>query len=111
MQIEAGEPSGNETLVNVSITPSSGGLVSGHFNSSAPERNYEIYEYWEYKVLLYRLSDEIYKHMKAIYIRDYYPLEPSLGFTPVTYTYTNVCDGLGFFGGVTTYASDWNKFE
>ena len=111
MQIEAGEPSGNETLVNVSITPSSGGLVSGHFNISAPERDYEIYEYWEYKMLLYRLSDEIYKHMKARYIRDYYPLEPSLGFTPVTYTYTNITGGLGVFGGVSGYGSEWTRIE
>jgi hypothetical protein len=34
-----------------------------------------------------------------------------LGFTPATYTYTNIEGGLGMFGAVSVYESDWIRFN
>lgn len=34
-----------------------------------------------------------------------------LGFSPVTYTYTNVEGGLGMFWAMSVYESDWKYYE
>lgn len=110
MLITTGLAAEHETIINVPVKKSYSGMIQSS-QGPKPEDNYAIYEKYEYRVMLFRLSPEIYNHLKARRIAELSPLDPCLGFTPVTYTYTNVCDGLGFFGGVTTYASDWNKFE
>jgi hypothetical protein len=110
MFITSGSAEGEETVLEIPIKKLSDGLVQGS-QGPKPEDNYAIYEYHEYKVFLYRLSPEIYNHLKARKFAENSPLDPCLGFTPVTYTYSNVCDGLGFFGGVKAYVSQWNKFE
>ena len=101
---------GSETIITVPVNRLYAGLVQSSLGT-APEDNYGVYEEYEYKVMLFRLTPEIYNHMKARKMAADSPLDPSLGFTPVTYTYTNVSDGLGYFGGVKTYVSEWSKFE
>ena len=110
MLITSGLAAEHETIIKVPVKKSYSGMIQSS-QGPKPEDNYAIYEKYEYRVMLFRLSPEIYNHLKARRIAEFSPLDPCLGFTTVTYTYTNVCDGLGFFGGVTTYASDWNKFE
>ena len=72
---------------------------------------YEIYECFEYKVKVCRLSAELYHCFKALYIADNSDAPIHLGFSPVTYTYTNVEGGLGIFGAMSVYESDWRYYE
>ena len=76
-----------------------------------PEDQYEIYECFEYKVKVCRLSAELYHCFKARYIADNSDAPIHLGFSPVTYTYTNVEGGLGIFGAMSVYESDWKYYE
>jgi hypothetical protein len=76
-----------------------------------PEDQYEIYECFEYKVKVFRLSAEMYHCFKARYIADNSDAPIHLGFSPVTYTYTNVEGGLGMFGAMSVYESDWKYYE
>lgn len=110
MFMTSGLAEGSETIITVPVNRLYSGLVQSS-QGPDPEDNYGIYEDYEYKVMLFRLSPEIYNHMRARKMAADSPIDPCLGFTPVTYTYTNVCDGLGFFGGVKTYVSEWSKFE
>lgn len=76
-----------------------------------PEDQYEIYECFEYKVKVCRLSAELYHCFKARYIADNSDAPIHLGFSPVSYTYTNVEGGLGIFGAMSVYESDWKYYE
>lgn len=69
--------------------------------------DYEIYEDCEYNIKVFRLSPEMFNYYKARYIREWSDVPVHLGFSPVTYTYTNVEGGLGVFGAVSSYESGW----
>ena len=72
---------------------------------------YEIYETREYNVKVFRLSPEMYHSFKARYIMDWSDIPVHLGFSPVTYTYTNVKGGLGVFGAMSSYESGWFRID
>lgn len=72
---------------------------------------YEIYETQEYNVKVFRLSPEMYHSFKARYIMDWSDIPVHLGFSPVTYTYTNVKGGLGVFGAMSSYESGWFRID
>lgn len=73
--------------------------------------DYEIYETYEYNVRVFRLSPEIFHFYKARYIIEWTDVPVHLGFSPVTYTYTNVEGGLGMFGAVACYESGWFRMD
>ena len=73
--------------------------------------NYEIYETCEYNVKVFRLSPEMYHYFKATHIIEWSDIPVHLGFSPVTYTYTNVIGGLGVFGAVSSYESGWFRIN
>lgn len=97
------------SVVKVYIKPTEERRVSGSYVGE--EICYEIYEYFEYNIKVMRLSPEIYFYLKARYIIDWNEIPVYLGFSPVTYTYTNVEGGLGMFGAVTSYDTGWFKTE
>lgn len=73
--------------------------------------NYAIYERHEYKPIISRLSQELYNHLRAKYITEVSDTPVNLGFSPVTYSYTNIRGGLGVFAATTTYESDWFSYK
>lgn len=72
---------------------------------------WEIYVAYEYSIRLYRLSPEMYRCIMARHTIDESRIPIHLGFSPVTYTYTNVEGGLGMFGAVSAYESDWFRID
>lgn len=72
---------------------------------------FEITEAYEYNIKVFCLSPEIYHFLKARYMIDWTDIPVHLGFTPVTYTYTNVEGGIGVFGGASAYESGWIRLE
>lgn len=73
--------------------------------------NSKITEAYEYNIKVFCLSPEIYHFLKARYMIDWTDIPVHLGFTPVTYTYTNVEGGIGVFGGASAYESGWIRLE
>lgn len=72
---------------------------------------YARYEYYTYKVKVFRIPDEMYHSLKAEYIRLNSDAPLHLGFSPVTYVYTNVVGGLGMFAAVTSYETEWIDYN
>ena len=91
------------------IEPGKRILYSSSYNPALGV-NYAIYQYYEYKVRLYRLSSDTYSYLRGRYIIDNSALPVHLGFTPATYTYTNVAGGIGMCGAVTVYESEWTRY-
>lgn len=106
------QASGNsgQIWINAWVKPTEKTLLSTKYDPIMGI-NYAIYEYYEYKIKIYRLSYETYCYLKARYISDNTTLPLHLGFTPATYTYTNVVGGIGIFAAVTTYESEWTRYE
>lgn len=92
------------------VEPGKRTLYSSSYNPIMGE-NYAIYQFYEYKIRIYRLSSETYNYLRARFILNYSTLPTHFGFTPVTYTYTNIVSGIGLFGAVTTYESEWTRYE
>ncbi len=95
----------NSSVVNVDVDGKERRMVSGHGDFDNWE--YATYEYYRYRIKVFRLSPEMYHCIRARYIADYSDAPLHLGFTPVTYTYTNVEGGLGMFGAVSAFETDW----
>lgn len=108
MQVSPAEPEGDGAAVKAYVYPTRKQLMQGSYHDDA---RYEIYEVFEYDIHLYRLSPEVYRCLKARYIIDNSRVPIHLGFSPVTYTYTNVEGGLGMFGAVSEYESGWFRIE
>ena len=98
------------SIVQVYVEPTKRRLWESVSYSSTNE-NYEIYKGYEYKVKLYRLSPELFHCLRSRYLIDNSELPVYMGFTPVTYIYTNVEGGLGVFGAVTSYETEWFRIE
>lgn len=90
------KPDGNEVVQSQYIYV--GGVIQSF---------YEVKRTCKYKLKVYRLSPQTYQCMKARYIAEYSDAPLHLGFSPVTYIYTNVEGGLGIFGAASCYESDW----
>ncbi len=78
-----------------------------HNEDGEAELVYAVFELYEYKLKVFRLSPEIFHFFRGRYVVEESSAPIHLGFTPVTYTYTNVEGGLGMFGAVSTYETDW----
>ena len=78
---------------------------------SGDELIYARYEYYTYKVKVFRIPDEMYHSLKAEYIKQNSDAPLHLGFSPPTYVYTNVVGGLGMFAAVTSYETDWTDYN
>ena len=72
---------------------------------------YARYEYYTYKVKVFRIPDSMYHGLKAEYIKLISDAPLHLGFSPVTYVYTNVAGGLGMFAAVTSYETEWIDYN
>lgn len=108
MQVSLAEKEGDGVAVKAYVYPTRKQLEHGSYHD---DMRYEIYEVFEYNIRLYRLSPEVYRCLKARYIIDNSRVPIHLGFSPVTYTYTNVEGGLGMFGAVSEYESGWFRIE
>ena len=110
MKVAPASPDNGRSVLEVQVTPTVRSLMEASYNSVTDE-NFEVYEYYLYKVRVYRLSKEMYHCLRARYIAEYSDAPVHLGFTPVTYTYTNINGGLGIFGAVSLYETDWQSYE
>lgn len=110
MKVSPASPDNGRSVLEVQVKPKARRMLEGSYNSEMDE-NYEVYEYFLYKVRVYRLSKEMYHCLRAGYIAEHSDAPVHLGFTPVTYTYTNINGGLGIFGAVSLYETDWQSYE
>ena len=72
---------------------------------------YACYEYYEYKVKVSRIPHEMYHSIRSEYIKENSDAPLHLGFSPVTYAYTNVKGGLGMFAAVTSSETEWIDYN
>lgn len=98
------------TYLSACVKPSKKRMVQSSYNPIS-NQNYSIYEYYEYKIKVYRLADEMYSYIRARHTAENHEIPIHLGFTPATYTYTNVIGGIGVFGAVAEYETDWTIYE
>lgn len=98
-------------VLRVTVYPEKRYLLEGSYGGSDPERYYEIYEYYEYMIKVLRLSDQAYNYFRSRYMAEEADIPIHLGFTPVTYTYTNVVGGIGIFGAASVYETEWTEYE
>ena len=114
MRVLAAEADGDASALDVYVYPTNSHRKSGsyHYNEAGEEVwEWEVQEIYKYKIIVYRLSPEIYHCFRARYMIDMADVPIHLGFTPATYTYTNIEGGLGMFGAVSVYESDWIRFN
>ena len=97
-------------MLQVTVAPEKRYLLEGSYGPD-PECNYEIYEYCEYKVRIMRISDQAYDYFRSRYAVEESDIPIHLGFTPATYTYTNVVGGLGIFGAASVFETEWTEYE
>lgn len=110
MKVLAASSLEDKSVLEIPVKATERRLIRGSYGQN-PEDQHEIYECFEYKVKVCRLSTEMYYCLKALYIADNSDAPIHLGFSPVTYTYTNVVGGLGMFGAMSVYESDWKEYE
>ena len=93
----------------VYIKPGESGLIEGKYIivDGVEQIDFEVRRTCRYKLKVYRLSPQTYKCIKSRYIAEYSDAPLHLGFSPATYVYTNIEGGLGMFGAVSCYESDW----
>ena len=60
----------------------------------------------EYRVEIYRLTEEFYNYAKAQYLSTFNMLS-NFGVTPPNFTYSNIIGGLGIVAGLSVVSSDW----
>lgn len=114
MRVFAAEADGEGLALDVYVYPTSSHRKAGsyHFNEAGEEIwEWEIQEIYKYNIIVYRISPEMYHCFRARYMIDAADVPIHLGFTPATYTYTNIEGGLGMFGAVSTYESGWIRFN
>ncbi len=99
---------GSGSSLDVYVYPTENRRLAGSYMEN---EWWEIYVAYEYSIRLYRLSPEMYRCIMARHTIDESRIPIHLGFSPVTYTYTNVEGGLGMFGAVSAYESDWFRID
>ena len=110
MKVSPASPDNGRSVLEVQVEPTARHMLEASYNSETDE-NFEVYRYYLYKVRVYRLSKEMYHCLRAGFIAEHSDAPIGLGFTPVTYTYTNIKGGLGIFGAVSLYETDWQSYE
>lgn len=114
MRVLTPEAEGEGSALDVYVYPTQSHLKTGryHYNAAGEQiLDWEIYEVYKYNVIVYRLSPEMYHYFRARYMIDTADVPIHLGFTPATYTYTNIEGGLGMFGAVSVFESGWIRFN
>lgn len=113
MLVAPAENEDGKSVLDVYVALTERRLVSASYTNTGGEQfiDHEIYEDFEYDLKIYRLSPELYHCMRARYIVEESDAPIHLGFTPVTYTYTNVVGGLGMFGAVSMCETDWFRIN
>ncbi len=72
----------------------------------------EAWLFHRYKVFIYRLSEECHNCLMAGYMNSNYGTFLSeIGMSPGISTYTNVNGGLGMFGAVSEFESEWMEVK
>lgn len=99
----------NKLATSILVSPTENMLYEwgSDFVNGVPQVMYEIYQEFKYKLKIYRLSPQMYHCIHAKYIEDNSDAPLHLGLSPATYVYTNIEGGLGMFGAVSCYESDW----
>lgn len=73
---------------------------------------YEAWLFHRYKVFIYRLSEECHNCLMAGYMNSNPgTILSEIGMSPGISTYTNVNGGLGMFGAVSEYESEWMEVK
>lgn len=114
MRVFNAQDNGSGSALDVYVYPTKSHRKAGsyHYNAAGEEvLEWEIQEIYNYKIMVYRISPEMYHCFRARYMIDAADVPIHLGFTPATYTYTNIEGGLGMFGAVSVYESDWIRFN
>lgn len=113
MKVSAAESDNGKSAIDVFVKAEERYLKEAHYQyvNGVRELISEIYELYEYNVKVFRLSPEIYHYFRARFIVEESDAPIHLGFTPATYTYTNVEGGLGMFGAVSMYETDWFRID
>lgn len=63
-------------------------------------------ETYEFKIFLYKLSEELYKYIKSINDINNNKLG-NYGLAPIRSHFTNIENGIGILGGCNIYESEW----
>ena len=76
---------------------------TGQYPGSKDEYQKETYEF---KIFLYKLSEELYKYIKSINDINNNELG-NYGLAPIRSHFTNIENGIGILGGCNIYESEW----
>lgn len=74
-----------------------------YYSGSINEYQKETYEF---KIYLYKLSEELYKYIKSVNDINNNELG-NYGLAPIRSHYTNIDNGIGLLGGCNIYESEW----
>ncbi len=109
MRVALGELENGKSAIDVYVQATEHLMRSAQYTHKDGEEEllYAIFELYEYKLKVFRLSPEIFHYFRGRYVVEESLAPIHLGFTPVTYTYTNVEGGLGMFGAVSMHETDW----
>lgn len=78
--------------------------VGTYYYSGSEDK--EQKETYEFKMFLYKLSEEMYKYIKSV--NDINNNELGIyGLAPIRSHYTNIENGIGLLGGCNIYESEW----
>ena len=64
----------------------------------------------EYRMELYRLSEELYNYCKAQYLGNFDMLS-NFGVSPPNFTYSNIRGGIGITGAMSSSFTPWYTVE
>lgn len=63
-----------------------------------------------YRVIVHKISPELYRHFRAEYMIDNDELG-GIGLRPPILSYSNIRDGLGIFGSMSSFTTDWTGYK
>ena len=98
-----------KATVSAMVEPTKRTILSSGFDALTG-LSYAVYQSYEYRIRLYRISAETYDYLAARYVGKNSFLPVYMGFTPPVYVYTNVSGGAGMFGTASTYESEWVRY-
>lgn len=79
-----------------------------HWKTEWTGRKILLTDTTRYRLKVYSLTPEFYYYAKAqFFLYNGFDDLASLGLTPPNFTYGNVSGGMGLFGGVNVFVSDW----
>lgn len=80
----------------------------GHWKTEWTGRKILLTGTTRYRLKVYSLTPEFYYYAKAqFFLYNGFDELASLGLTPPNFTYGNISGGMGLFGGVNVFVSDW----